>query len=236
MGERANFRRGGVRASDGGGGHRYRCGDGYGPQSLAAGASRGHRGRQRSDVLMVCQGIGGQGLHGVVTGSRIYRFRVAGSGRIGGDSLVRGRTLAGLRAHELAVAADGSEVAVTTGPPAATGAAGSAEIMVIHTRTGARAVWHNAPAVPGQMAFGVGHWSLTADGRELALLGSRFCVPSPAVAEDPSRAPILRLATLPLHPSAWAQVPAVFASRSASLSIGVADLRIRSAPCALFAS
>src|SRR5262249_36058311 len=88
--------------------------------------------------FMVCQGIGGQGLHGVVTGSRIYRFRVAGSGRIGGYSLVRGRTLAGLRAHELAVAADGSEVAVTTGPPAATGAAGSAEIMVIHTRTGAR--------------------------------------------------------------------------------------------------
>src|SRR5262249_47431428 len=96
-------------------------------------------------LFMVCQGIVGQGVHGVVTGSRIYRFRVAGSGRIGGDSLVRGGTLAGLRADELAVAVDGSEVAVATGPPAATGAAGSAEIMVIHTpRTGARAVWHNA--------------------------------------------------------------------------------------------
>ena len=129
--------------------------------------------------FMVCQGIVGRGVHGVVTGSRIYRFRVTGSGRIGGYSLVRGGTLAGLRADELAVAADGSEVAVTTGPPAATGAAGSAEITVINTRTGARAVWHNGPAVPGQMAFGVGHLSLTADGRELAFLGIPRCIRGP---------------------------------------------------------
>jgi hypothetical protein len=129
--------------------------------------------------FMVCQGIAGTGGHSVVTGSRIYRFRVSGSGRIGGYSLVRGGMLAGRLAAGLAVAADGSEVAVTTGPAAATGAARSAEVMVINTRTGAHAVWHNAPAVPGQMAFGVGDLSLTADGRELAFLGIPRCSKGP---------------------------------------------------------
>jgi hypothetical protein len=128
---------------------------------------------------MVCQGTAGKGVSAVVTGSRIYRFRVSGSGRIGGYSLVRGGMLAGRQAAGLAVAADGSEVAVTTGPAAATGAAGSAEVMVINTRTGAHAVWHNAPAVPGQMTFGVGDLSLTADGRELAFLGIPRCIKGP---------------------------------------------------------
>jgi len=129
--------------------------------------------------FMVCQGIAGKGVHPVMTGSRIYRFRVTSSGRIGGYSLVRGGTLAGRQADGLTVAADGSEVAVITGPAAATGAAGSAEVMVINTRTGARAVWHNAPAVAGQMTFGVGDLSLTADGRELAFLGIPRCIKGP---------------------------------------------------------
>jgi Domain of unknown function (DUF1707) len=129
--------------------------------------------------FMVCWGITGKGGDAVVTGSRIYRFRVTGSGRIGGYSLVRGGMLAGLQAGGLAVAADGSEVAVTTVPAAATGAAGSAEIMVIDTRTGARAAWHNAPAVPGQMTYGVGGLSLTADGRELAFLAIPRCIKGP---------------------------------------------------------
>ena len=129
--------------------------------------------------FMVCQGIAAKGGHPVVTGSRIYRFRVTSSGRIGGYSLVRGGMLAGRQAGGLAVAADGPEVAVTTAPAAAPGAAGSAEVMVINTRTGAHAVWHNAPAVPGQMAFGVGDLSLTADGRELAFLGIPRCTKGP---------------------------------------------------------
>jgi DUF1707 SHOCT-like domain len=129
--------------------------------------------------FVACQGITGKGGHAVVTGSRIYRFRVSGSGRIGGYSLVPGGILAGLQAGELAVAADGSEVAVTTAPAAATGAAGSAAIMVINTRTGARAMWHNAPAVPGQMTYGVAGLSLTADGRKLAFLGIPRCVKGP---------------------------------------------------------
>jgi hypothetical protein len=128
--------------------------------------------------FMVCQGIAAN-AHAVVTGSRIYRFRVSGSGRIGGYSLVRGGMLAGRQANGLAAAANGSEVAVTTGPAAATGIAGSAEVMVINTRTGAHAVWHNAPAVPGQMGFGVGDLSLTADGRELAFLGIPRCIRGP---------------------------------------------------------
>jgi len=129
--------------------------------------------------FMVCQGITGNGVHPVATGSRIYRFRVTSSGRIGGYSLVRGGMLAGRQAGGLAVAADGPEVAVTTGPAAAPGAAGSAEVMVINTRTGAHAVWHNAPAVPGQMGSGVGDLSLTADGRELAFLGIPRCIRGP---------------------------------------------------------
>jgi len=129
--------------------------------------------------FMVCQRIAGKGVPAVVTGSRIYRFRVTSSGRIGGYSLVRGGMLAGRQAEGLAAAADGSKVAVITGPAAATGAAGSAEVMVINTRNGARAVWHNAPAVAGQMAFGIGDLSLTANGRELAFLGTPRCIRGP---------------------------------------------------------
>ena len=129
--------------------------------------------------FMVCQGMAGKGVHPVVTGSRICRFRVSSSGRIGGYSLVRGGMLAGRQADGLAVAADGSEVAVTTGPAAAAAAAVSAEVMVINTRTGARAVWHNAPAVPGQMALSVVDMSFTADGHELAFLGIPRCIKGP---------------------------------------------------------
>ena len=51
--------------------------------------------------------------------------------------------------------------------------------MVINTRTGARAVWHNAPAVPGQMALNVVDMSFTADGHELAFLGIPRCIKGP---------------------------------------------------------
>ena len=129
--------------------------------------------------FMLCQKTTGKGAHAVVTGSRIYRFRVPGSGRIGGYSLVRGGMLTGLQDSGLAVAADGSAVAVTTAPAAAPGAAGPAGIMVINTRTGARAVWHNPPAVPGQMTYRVGGLSLTADGHELAFLGIPRCIKGP---------------------------------------------------------
>jgi hypothetical protein len=129
--------------------------------------------------FMVCQRAAGHGADADVTGSRIYRFHVTGSGRVAGYSLVPGGALAGLQAGGLAVSADGSTVAVTTIPAAASGSAGPAEIMVINARTGARAVWRNAPAVPGQVTFGVGDLSLTADGRELAFLGTPQCIKGP---------------------------------------------------------
>jgi hypothetical protein len=129
--------------------------------------------------FMVTRGVVGKGAGAVVTGSRIYRFRVTGSGQIGGYSLVRGGLLAGLQADRLAAAANGSEVAVTTAPAGNPDSTGPAEIMVINTLTGARAVWHNAPAVPGQMTFGVAELSLTADGHELAFLGIPRCVRGP---------------------------------------------------------
>jgi DUF1707 SHOCT-like domain len=129
--------------------------------------------------FMACQQMAGKGAHADVTGSRIYRFRVTGSGRVSGYSLVPGGALAGLQAGDLAVSADGSEVAITTTPAAAAGSAGAAEIMTINTRTGARAVWHNAPAASGQMTFGIGDLSLTANGRELAFLGTPRCIRGP---------------------------------------------------------
>ena len=129
--------------------------------------------------FMVCHGTTGHGARAVITGSRIYRFHVTGSGRIGGYSLVRGGILTGLQADGLAVAADGSSVAVTTAPAAASDSAASAEIMVIKTQTGARAVWYNAPAVPGQMTYRVGGLSLTANGRELVFLGIPRCIRGP---------------------------------------------------------
>ncbi|HYB88788.1 MAG TPA: DUF1707 domain-containing protein [Streptosporangiaceae bacterium] len=130
--------------------------------------------------FMVCQQIAGKGANIAVTGSRVYRFRVTGSGRVTGFSLLPGGALPGLEAGSLAVSADGSEAAVVTSPGAAAAdPPGPAEITVINTRTGARAVWRNSPVVPGKMTLGALGLSFTADGRELAFLGLPRCVRGP---------------------------------------------------------
>lgn len=125
--------------------------------------------------FMICQRSAGGAAGAAVTGARVYRFRVTGAGRVSGYSLVPGGVLAGLQAGKLAVSADDSEIAITT----ATGAARTTAIMVISTRTGARAVWHVPPAVPGKMTFGAADISFTADGRELAFLAVPRCVHGP---------------------------------------------------------
>ena len=52
----------------------------------------------------------------------------------------------------------------------------TADIMVINTQTGNRALWHGSPAVPGKMALSAGDPSLTADGRELVYLATPRCI------------------------------------------------------------
>lgn len=124
--------------------------------------------------FMACERVILRGTEYVVTGSRIYRFRITISGRVSGYSMVRGTVLNGFRTGGLAVTPDGSEVAV--GVSTVTAPSVRFEIMVINTRTGKHAVWKNRPAVPGTIIFGVGDLSFARDGRELVFLSQRRCI------------------------------------------------------------
>lgn len=129
------------------------------------------------EFLMVCQRFIGPGIDSPVAGSRIYRFRLTSSGRVDGYSLVRGGLLHGLSADSLAVTPDGSEIAVAVAPGATSpGATPAPEVIVIDTRTGARAEWHGAAPVPGKIFYPVFDLSLTASGNELAFLSQPRCV------------------------------------------------------------
>ncbi|HEY5355016.1 MAG TPA: hypothetical protein VIK57_21440 [Streptosporangiaceae bacterium] len=130
----------------------------------------------RRTFFLACQTHTGPRGKQVITGSRIYRFHLTAAGRIAGYSLVPGGSLGGLSAGEVTAAANGSEIAVGTLPAGHVSPSESADIMVINTRTGARAVWHSSPAVPGKMALAAGDLSLTADGRELVYLGTPRCI------------------------------------------------------------
>jgi hypothetical protein len=123
--------------------------------------------------FVICQKVAGPGAS--VTGSRIYRFHLTASGRITGYSLVPGGSLDGLGVTGIAASADGSEIAVSTVPGGSASPSVSANLVVINTRTGARAVWQATPAVPGQMGFDVSDPSLTANGRELVYLAVPHC-------------------------------------------------------------
>ncbi len=52
----------------------------------------------------------------------------------------------------------------------------SANVLVINTRTGARAEWSASPAKPGTIRYPVFDISLTANGRELVFLTQPRCV------------------------------------------------------------
>jgi hypothetical protein len=115
----------------------------------------------------------------VVTGSRIYRFRVTGSGRAAGYSLVRGGVLPGLVVEQLGVTPSGSEIAI--GVDRGNAPDRPLNVMVISTRTGAHALWRNSTGhAPGTVTFGIGDLSLTADGRELVFYTQQRCVPGGA--------------------------------------------------------
>ena len=111
----------------------------------------------------------------MVSASRVYRFRLTGSGRVGGYTLVPGGSFEGLDATGLAASATGAEVAAAIVPGGAAGPSAPADVAVINTRSGARAVWTASKPVRGKVTFPVGDMSLTADGRELVFLASPRC-------------------------------------------------------------
>ena len=129
-------------------------------------ASAGHQA-----FFMICERIARQGKVFVVTGTRIYRLQLTGSGRVSGYSPVPGGALGPHRPEGITATLDGSEVAVIAGP-ATLGRLPSApaDIVVINTQTGARAVWHGGAAV-----FSAGSLTFTTDGSALEFIGIKRC-------------------------------------------------------------
>lgn len=124
--------------------------------------------------FLVCQKTTRHGQGYQTTGSRIYRFQVTGSGRVSGYSLVPGGGLGKHTAAALTAAPDGSLVAVTVGPAAISGAASRPDqILIINTRTGARAVWRGSAKL-----FGAEVISFIHQGRDLAFVAVTKCTPS----------------------------------------------------------
>jgi hypothetical protein len=149
------------------------------PGARCGGGNAGVAAARNQTFFMTCvkaQGGGGTGPGRIDT--LIYRFRVTGSGRATGYALVRGGALRGLWASTIAAAPDGSAVAAEVLRPQPSGQLVTntvpAGIVVINTRTGARAMWHTGPAVPGALQYAFGHdLSFTGGGRTLVVLEAR---------------------------------------------------------------
>jgi hypothetical protein len=123
--------------------------------------------------IIDCQKIEKAGTKYTVTGSRIYRMRLTGSGQISGYSLLPGGTLGRHGLEAISTTLNGSEVAVTLGPAALgefSSPSAPADVLVINTKTGARAVWRGGPKV-----FSAGDLTFTNNGRELEFLGTTRC-------------------------------------------------------------
>ena len=118
--------------------------------------------------------------HHVLTDARIYQFRVTNTGKARGYAPVRGGDLGAVYAgRTLAVSPDGSQIAVAVSPLKGRGEdTALARIVVINTRTGARATWRNTPAAPGGTTFFILDISFSASGRQLVFLGTRTCGPA----------------------------------------------------------
>lgn len=99
--------------------------------------------------FFICQKSQGSGASPTVTASRIYRFRVDGSGRVQRYTLIPGGTLGKVSVGEIAASADESHVAISTNPAGSPPGRAAAEIVVIDTRTGKRAVWQTRSSTPG---------------------------------------------------------------------------------------
>jgi hypothetical protein len=109
-----------------------------------------------------------------VTQARLYRFRVTAAGRVTGFSLVKGGTLGQFSVGDVAVTPGGSEAAVALGP-AQSDVGSTYGVVVINTKTGARAVWGADKSRPEMVLSDVGDLSLTSNGRELAFQADTKC-------------------------------------------------------------
>jgi hypothetical protein len=84
----------------------------------------------------------GPAPHGGAIETRLYSFHLTSAGRVAGLSLVKGGLLRGLQGGgALAVAPDGSKVALAVYRPVRFGRPDVLQIAVINLRTGARGYW-----------------------------------------------------------------------------------------------
>jgi hypothetical protein len=124
-------------------------------------------------LFIDCQKIQKVGAKYTVSRSWLYEARLTRSGQIGGFSLVPGGVLGPHRLEGIGVTLDGSQVAVTLGPAALyefSSPSAPADVLVLNTKTGARAIWHGGPRV-----FSAGDFTFTNNGRELEFLGAARC-------------------------------------------------------------
>ena len=129
------------------------------------------------NFFLVCQSATGPQSYAKVLESRIFQFHVTRSGLVTEDLPVRGGMLGGLLVHNIAATPDGSELAVIVYPgnhPADLHRT-PPDVIVIDTRTGARAVWHGARPVSGKTVYWPQDISLTADGQRLVFLTAPQC-------------------------------------------------------------
>jgi len=131
----------------------------------------------RQNFFLVCQSATGPQSYAKVLESRIFQFHVTRSGLVTDEVPVRGGMLGRLLVHSIAATPDGSEVAVIVYPgnhPADLHRT-PPDVIVIDTRTGARAIWHGAPPVSGKTVYWPQDISLTADGQRLVFLTAPQC-------------------------------------------------------------
>jgi hypothetical protein len=103
--------------------------------------------------------------------TRIFRFQLTAGGRPAGYQAVRNGLFREPVSYSLAAAADGTELALSVLPPGS-----GKQVVVLNTRTGARAVWRDGPGGPGMVYLGIQTLSLTATGRELVVFGLPKCL------------------------------------------------------------
>jgi hypothetical protein len=113
----------------------------------------------------------GPGSSGTITDSRIYRFKLTRTGRIGENAPVTGGALGAEQVGGITASADGSLIAVTesAGHPA------TPDVVVINTRTGRHSVWQDDPAPDGMALLDIGDLVLARDGTELGFDTTVHC-------------------------------------------------------------
>jgi hypothetical protein len=127
--------------------------------------------------FLVCQSAAGQGPSGTPARARIYRFQITAAGRVSSYVPVRDGELSDLNVRAISATPDGSEIAIMAYPGSVRNYAPTipVDVIVINTRSGARAVWHAARPLPGKTVYWPEQVSLTADGQRLAFLTRPQC-------------------------------------------------------------